>query len=180
MGKSFEVDQTLLWMSRVPCILFVDKQREVGLRWENDEREQTLHQLLTEMDGFTGNMGVSVSGDYLFKKYHELMFVEGKKVENGSGDDDTFDSQVQKLLESIQSNELSNQQNKRVPKCFIHGMFEFGMWEWPKRKKASHVNFTFKSRLWEFDRWEWCKRKKISGVDCKNYEHRKWNFDNWR
>ena len=44
MGKSFEVDETVRWMSRVPCILFVDKidrKIEVGLRWENDEREQT-------------------------------------------------------------------------------------------------------------------------------------------
>ena len=44
MGKSFEVDEMVHWMSRVPCILFVDEIDriiEVGLRWENDEREQT-------------------------------------------------------------------------------------------------------------------------------------------
>jgi cell division protease FtsH len=50
-----------------PCIIFIDKidavgrQRGgVGMGGGNDEREQTLNQLLVEMDGFTGNEGVIV------------------------------------------------------------------------------------------------------------------------
>ncbi len=49
-----------------PCIIFIDeidavgRQRGAGLGGGNDEREQTLNQLLVEMDGFEGNVGVIV------------------------------------------------------------------------------------------------------------------------
>mgnify|MGYP001109492864 CR=1 FL=1 len=49
-----------------PCILFIDeidavgRQRGAGLGGGHDEREQTLNQLLVEMDGFTGNMGIII------------------------------------------------------------------------------------------------------------------------
>lgn len=49
-----------------PCIVFIDevdavgRQRGTGIGGGNDEREQTLNQLLTEMDGFSGNSGVIV------------------------------------------------------------------------------------------------------------------------
>ena len=50
----------------MPCIIFIDeidavgRQRGAGLGGGNDEREQTLNQLLTEMDGFEGNNGVII------------------------------------------------------------------------------------------------------------------------
>ena len=49
-----------------PCIVFIDeidavgRQRGTGIGGGNDEREQTLNQLLTEMDGFEGNTGIIV------------------------------------------------------------------------------------------------------------------------
>ena len=49
-----------------PCIVFIDeidsigRQRGAGIGGGNDEREQTLNQLLTEMDGFSSNSGVIV------------------------------------------------------------------------------------------------------------------------
>ena len=49
-----------------PCIIFIDeidavgRQRGAGMGGGNDEREQTINQLLTEMDGFEGNTGVIV------------------------------------------------------------------------------------------------------------------------
>lgn len=49
-----------------PCIIFIDeidavgRQRGTGVGGGNDEREQTLNQLLTEMDGFEGNTGIIV------------------------------------------------------------------------------------------------------------------------
>ncbi|MCO5584575.1 hypothetical protein L7F22_038505 [Adiantum nelumboides] len=52
--------------AKAPCIVFIDeidavgRQRGAGLGGGNDEREQTINQLLTEMDGFTGNSGVIV------------------------------------------------------------------------------------------------------------------------
>ncbi|MDW8201336.1 MAG: ATP-dependent zinc metalloprotease FtsH3 [Cyanobacteriota bacterium SKYGB_h_bin112] len=52
--------------SNAPCIVFIDeidavgRQRGAGLGGGNDEREQTLNQLLTEMDGFEGNTGIIV------------------------------------------------------------------------------------------------------------------------
>ncbi|MEC8608515.1 MAG: ATP-dependent zinc metalloprotease FtsH [Cyanobacteriota bacterium] len=47
-----------------PCLIFIDeidavgRQRGAGVGGGNDEREQTLNQLLTEMDGFEGNSGI--------------------------------------------------------------------------------------------------------------------------
>jgi cell division protease FtsH len=52
--------------THAPCIVFIDeidavgRQRGAGLGGGNDEREQTLNQLLTEMDGFEGNTGIIV------------------------------------------------------------------------------------------------------------------------
>jgi cell division protease FtsH len=49
-----------------PCIIFIDeidavgRQRGAGLGGGNDEREQTLNALLSEMDGFEGNLGIIV------------------------------------------------------------------------------------------------------------------------
>lgn len=52
--------------ANAPCIIFIDeidavgRQRGAGLGGGNDEREQTLNQLLTEMDGFEGNTGIII------------------------------------------------------------------------------------------------------------------------
>ena len=52
--------------AQAPCIVFIDeidavgRQRGAGLGGGNDEREQTLNQLLTEMDGFEGNNGIII------------------------------------------------------------------------------------------------------------------------
>lgn len=52
--------------AKAPCIVFIDeidavgRQRGAGMGGGNDEREQTINQLLTEMDGFEGNTGVIV------------------------------------------------------------------------------------------------------------------------
>jgi cell division protease FtsH len=52
--------------THAPCIVFIDeidavgRQRGAGLGGGNDEREQTLNQLLTEMDGFEGNTGIII------------------------------------------------------------------------------------------------------------------------
>ena len=51
---------------QTPCIIFIDeidavgRHRGAGLGGGHDEREQTLNQLLVEMDGFDGNEGLSL------------------------------------------------------------------------------------------------------------------------
>ena len=52
---------------KAPCIVFIDEIDAIGKKRDggkfgggNDEREQTLNQLLTEMDGFEGSNGVII------------------------------------------------------------------------------------------------------------------------
>ncbi len=66
MGASKVRDLFKQAKEKAPCIVFIDeidaigKKREGGVVGGNDEREQTLNQLLTEMDGFDENNGVII------------------------------------------------------------------------------------------------------------------------
>ena len=66
MGASKVRDLFKQAKEKAPCIVFIDeidtigKKRDGGKMGGNDEREQTLNQLLTEMDGFEGNTGVII------------------------------------------------------------------------------------------------------------------------
>ena len=66
MGASKVRDLFRQAKEKAPCIVFIDeidaigKKREGGNFGGNDEREQTLNQLLTEMDGFEDNLGVVI------------------------------------------------------------------------------------------------------------------------
>ena len=65
MGASKVRDLFKQAKEKAPCIVFIDEidaigKKRVGQLGGNDEREQTLNQLLTEMDGFEGNTGVII------------------------------------------------------------------------------------------------------------------------
>lgn len=65
MGASKVRDLFSQAKEKAPCIVFIDEidaigQKRDGRMGGNDEREQTLNQLLTEMDGFSGNTGVII------------------------------------------------------------------------------------------------------------------------
>ena len=65
MGASKVRDLFSQAKEKAPCIVFIDEIDAIGQKREgriggNDEREQTLNQLLTEMDGFEGNAGVVI------------------------------------------------------------------------------------------------------------------------
>ncbi len=66
MGASKVRDLFKQAKEKAPCIIFIDEidaigqKRNSGAMGGNDEREQTLNQLLTEMDGFEGNNGVII------------------------------------------------------------------------------------------------------------------------
>ena len=65
MGASKVRDLFKQAKEKAPCIVFIDEidaigQKRNGANMGNDEREQTLNQLLTEMDGFEGNNGVII------------------------------------------------------------------------------------------------------------------------
>lgn len=65
MGASKVRDLFKQAKEKAPCIVFIDEIDAIGQKRDgrvggNDEREQTLNQLLTEMDGFEGNNGVII------------------------------------------------------------------------------------------------------------------------
>ena len=66
MGASKVRDLFKQASEKAPCIVFIDEIDTIGKKRDgngmggNDEREQTLNQLLTEMDGFDGNKGVVI------------------------------------------------------------------------------------------------------------------------
>ena len=66
MGASKVRDLFKQAKEKAPCIIFIDEidaigqKRNAGAMGGNDEREQTLNQLLTEIDGFEGNSGVMI------------------------------------------------------------------------------------------------------------------------
>ena len=65
MGASKVRDLFKQAKEKAPCIVFIDEIAAIGKKRDgqfsgNDEREQTLNQLLTEMDGFEGNSGVII------------------------------------------------------------------------------------------------------------------------
>ena len=65
MGASKVRDLFKQAKEKAPCIVFIDEIDAIGKKRDgqmggNDEREQTLNQLLTEMDGFEGNNGVMI------------------------------------------------------------------------------------------------------------------------
>lgn len=66
VGASRVRDMFKTAKENAPCIIFIDeidavgRQRGAGMGGGHDEREQTLNQLLVEMDGFTGNVGIIV------------------------------------------------------------------------------------------------------------------------
>ena len=65
MGASKVRDLFRQAKEKAPCIVFIDEIDAIGKKRDgqlggNDEREQTLNQLLTEMDGFEGNTGVII------------------------------------------------------------------------------------------------------------------------
>ena len=68
MGASKVRDLFKQASEKAPCIVFIDEIDTIGKKRDgagmggNDEREQTLNQLLTEMDGFDGTKGVVYSG----------------------------------------------------------------------------------------------------------------------
>ncbi|GJW32981.1 hypothetical protein Tco_0053013 [Tanacetum coccineum] len=151
-----------------------------------DKHKESLVRNGKECDGEQeGNKddGEWVLGVHLFGKCHDLRLMGNQECVNEGGDIDIRGLNVNGFLAYIRDgDDLLNQQKKhkgdviQVTKRFIHvnsqirnvllvslgyGMFEFGMLEWPKMKKASHVNFKFKSRSWKFDTWKWRKRKKI-------------------
>lgn len=66
VGASRVRDMFKIAKQNAPCIIFIDeidavgRQRGAGMGGGHDEREQTLNQMLVEMDGFNGNLGIIV------------------------------------------------------------------------------------------------------------------------
>ena len=64
----------ILFAQNSPCVVFIDEidavsERGAGINTGNDEREQTLNQILTNMDGFTATSGIIVLGQQIVQMY---------------------------------------------------------------------------------------------------------------
>ena len=111
MGASKVRDLFKQAKEKAPCIVFIDEidaigqKRNSGQFGGNDEREQTLNQLLTEMDGFEGNTGrVPVELPDL-KGREEILKVHAKKVKIAPGVD--FNT-VARMASGASGAELAN------------------------------------------------------------------------
>ena len=123
MGASKVRDLFKQAKEKAPCIVFIDEidaigqKRNSGNLGGNDEREQTLNQLLTEMDGFEGNTGVIILAatnrpDSLdpvelpdLKGREEILKVHAKKVKIAPGVD--FNT-VARMASGASGAELAN------------------------------------------------------------------------
>ena len=86
MGASKVRDLFKQAKEKAPCIVFIDEIDAIGGKRSNggvgghDEREQTLNQLLTEMDGFEGNSGVVESIDIANSTVRVIVSFMGKEA----------------------------------------------------------------------------------------------------
>ena len=100
MGASKVRDLFSQAKEKAPCIVFIDEIDAIGKKRDgqfggNDEREQTLNQLLTEMDGFEGNTGVIILA----------ATNRPGRVRAGSRDSGRFDRRVPVELPDLQGRE---------------------------------------------------------------------------
>ena len=106
MGASKVRDLFSQAKEKAPCIVFIDEIDAIGKKRDgqfssNDEREQTLNQLLTEMDGFQENIGVIIlaAGREAILKVHE------KKIK--TADDVNFHT-IARMASGASGAELAN------------------------------------------------------------------------
>ncbi|GJW77531.1 DnaJ homolog subfamily B member 1 [Tanacetum coccineum] len=148
--------------------------------WNYEKHKESLVRNRKECDGEQeGNKedGEWVLSVHLFGKCHDLRLIGNQEWVNEGGDIDIDirGLNVNGFLAYIRDgDDLLNRQKKQKG-----DVVQFGMLEWPKMKKVSHVNFKFKSRSWKFDTWKWRKRKKVGGTECI-FRHKKGNGDIWK
>ncbi|CAE7684866.1 FTSH1, partial [Symbiodinium necroappetens] len=107
-----------------PCIIFIDeidavgRQRSAGFGQGNDEREQTVNQLLTEMDGFEANKGVvtpGMSGADLANLLNEGAIVAARQNKAEIDSDDIFNA-LERISIGLEKKDavMSDQKKKLV------------------------------------------------------------------
>ncbi|PWA55092.1 hypothetical protein CTI12_AA436650 [Artemisia annua] len=192
MGKSFEVDKKMHWKAKTPWIGFigeidvVGRQRGTGLGWENDEREQTLHQLLTELAGFSGKRVMSESEVVLAEQVDKV-----SSDAEGSKDKIRFTRRQGDLIRKF----LKKSANKLI----IYGLYMADLvWEKLDKVNGNTVYMTdsfrefnaeiHETRSWDEQNafantaeynWKCPRRKKASNHVNFKFKRRLWNFHMW-
>jgi len=132
MGASKVRDLFKQAKEKAPCIVFIDEIDAIGKKRDgqiggNDEREQTLNQLLTEMDGFEGNTGVIILAatnrpesldPALLKGREEILKVHAKKIKVA---EDVDFNKVARMASGASGAELANIVNEAALRAVRDG-----------------------------------------------------------
>ena len=133
-----------------PCIVFIDeidavgRQRGAGMGGGNDEREQTLNQLLTEMDGFEGNSGIIiVAATNRPDVLDSALMRPGRFDRQVTVDRPDYAGRLQILNVHAKDKTLSNRVDDKVvalqnkPLCFYTALVKFCI-EYPNQPLPPH------------------------------------------
>ncbi|CAE7859042.1 ftsH, partial [Symbiodinium sp. KB8] len=107
---------------KAPCIVFIDeidaigRQRGAGMGGGNDEREQTLNQILTEMDGFEGNSGnKKLDGEItLMDIAKRTAGFSGADLENLMNDMDEINDATDRVIAGLEGRALQDNAAKKL------------------------------------------------------------------
>ncbi|GJY66510.1 transcription factor PIF1 [Tanacetum coccineum] len=174
--------------------LFIDAKDEVGTRagsvGGNDETEQTLHHLLTEISGFSSDLWVPnyVLGSRLMRSRGFGRYSNVDRIDiAGRSCIENYTVGVYNMVKELFMVSLEAVVDSFQP--VLNKVKVIQMFVLPNNKLNPQVHLIHtqhklnkvKEEFWNrrFHWWEWRRRKRVRGARCK-FKFKKWKFDGWR